>query len=98
MFSTLGKGIYRLILSFVSDWYFRSQEEAERIDALAEEIGITQNLRNSFNPILSVILVALDAPAIFMRTKALKALGQIVTSDPRILSAVRTVYILFRVE
>jgi hypothetical protein len=59
---------------------------------LAEEIGTIQNLRNSFNPILSVILVALDAPAIFMRTKALKALGQIVTSDSTILSAVRAVY------
>jgi cohesin loading factor subunit SCC2 len=32
--------------------------------------------------------MALDAPAIFMRTKALRALGQIVTSDASILSAV----------
>ena len=32
--------------------------------------------------------MALDAPAIFMRTKALRALGQIVTSDATILSAV----------
>jgi hypothetical protein len=65
---------------------------------LAEEIGTIQNLRNSFNPILSVILVALDAPAIFMRTKALKALGQIVTSDSTILSAVRAVYNRFCVD
>jgi hypothetical protein len=56
---------------------------------LAEEIGAIQNLRNSFNPILSVILMALDSPAIFVRTKALKALGVIVTSDSTILSAVR---------
>jgi cohesin loading factor subunit SCC2 len=67
----------------------RSQEEVLRIDALAEEIATIQNLRNSFNPILSVILMALDSPAIFVRTKALKALGVIVTSDSTILSAVR---------
>ncbi|EJF61054.1 hypothetical protein DICSQDRAFT_170603 [Dichomitus squalens LYAD-421 SS1] len=64
-----------------------SQEELARIDRLSEEIGICQSLRNSFNPILAVVLQALDAPPVFMRTKALKALGQIVTSDPSILSA-----------
>ncbi|KAJ7605513.1 hypothetical protein DFH06DRAFT_257355 [Mycena polygramma] len=63
-----------------------SQEEAERIDRVAEEIGTIQLLRNSFQPILKIILSALDAPPIFMRTKALRALGQIVTSDPTILS------------
>ena len=65
-----------------------SQEEVLRVDALSEEIGTIQSLRNSFNPILGIILMALDAPAIFMRTKALRALGQIVTSDASILSAV----------
>ena len=65
-----------------------SQEEVLRVDALSEEIGTIQGLRNSFNPILGVILMALDAPAIFMRTKALRALGQIVTSDALILSTV----------
>ncbi|KAJ6466251.1 hypothetical protein C8R45DRAFT_1021008 [Mycena sanguinolenta] len=63
-----------------------SQEEAERIDRVAEEIGTIQLLRNSFQPILNAVLVALDAPAIFMRTKALRALGQIVTSDPSVLA------------
>ena len=65
-----------------------SQEEVLRVDGLSEEIGTIQSLRNSFNPILGIILMALDAPAIFMRTKALRALGQIVTSDASILSAV----------
>ncbi|RDX49866.1 hypothetical protein OH76DRAFT_1556053 [Lentinus brumalis] len=64
-----------------------SQEELAKIDRLSEEIGTCQSLRNSFNPILAVVLQALDAPPVFMRTKALKALGQIVTSDPSILSA-----------
>ncbi|GLB45503.1 putative sister chromatid cohesion protein [Lyophyllum shimeji] len=63
-----------------------SQEEVVRIDRLADEVGTIQSLRNSFQPILTVILMALDAPAIFMRTKALRALGQIVTSDATILS------------
>ena len=68
-----------------------TQEEAERIDRVAEEIGTIQMLRNSFQPILNIILMALDAPPIFMRTKALRALGQIVTSDPTILAEVRMV-------
>ncbi|KAJ7644375.1 hypothetical protein FB45DRAFT_897682 [Roridomyces roridus] len=63
-----------------------SQEEAARVDRVAEEIGTIQTLRNSFQPILGAILGALDAPPIFMRTKALRALGQIVTSDPTILA------------
>lgn len=69
-----------------------SQEEVLRVDGLSEEIGTIQSLRNSFNPILGIILMALDAPAIFMRTKALRALGQIVTSDASILSAVSYYY------
>ncbi|KAI0823297.1 hypothetical protein BC628DRAFT_1504458 [Trametes gibbosa] len=64
-----------------------SHEEVARVDRLSEEIGTCQSLRNSFHPILTVVLQALDAPPVFMRTKALKALGQIVTSDPSILSA-----------
>ncbi|THH14012.1 hypothetical protein EW146_g6273 [Bondarzewia mesenterica] len=64
-----------------------TQDEVAHVDRLAEEIGIIQDLKNSYNPILSVILLALDAPPVFMRTKALRALGQIVTSDPTILAA-----------
>lgn len=47
-----------------------------------------QGLRSSFNPILNTVIQALEAQPVFMRTKALKALGQIITSDPEILSAV----------
>lgn len=39
-------------------------------------------------PILNVILLSLDAPPVFMRTKALRALGQILVSDPSTLKAV----------
>lgn len=59
------------------------------MDRLSEEVGSVQSLKSLFLPILNVVLVALDAPPVFMRTKALRALGQIVTSDPNILSMVR---------
>lgn len=49
---------------------------------------MVQGLRSSFNPILNTVITALEAQPVFMRTKALKALGQIITSDPDILSAV----------
>lgn len=68
--------------------FVRSEEEVARVDLLTEEIGTVQNLRSSFGPILNVVLMALDAPPVFMRTKALRALGQIVTSDSSILSTV----------
>jgi cohesin loading factor subunit SCC2 len=58
------------------------------MDHLSEEVGSVQSLKSLFLPILNVVLVALDAPPVFMRTKALRALGQIVTSDPTILSMV----------
>jgi len=66
-----------------------SEQEATRVDRLSEEVGSVQSLKSLFLPILNVVLVALDAPPVFMRTKALRALGQIVTSDPSILSMVR---------
>lgn len=59
-----------------------------KVDRLSEEVGMTQSLKGCFNPVLNVVLSALDAPPVFMRTKALKALGQIVMSDPSILSTV----------
>ncbi|KAI0034608.1 hypothetical protein K488DRAFT_83792 [Vararia minispora EC-137] len=58
----------------------------ENAQGLATAIGLVQGLRNSFTPILNVILSALEAPPVFMRTKALKALGSIVTTDPTILN------------
>jgi cohesin loading factor subunit SCC2 len=45
-------------------------------------------MRSSFDPILNTIVGSLNASVIFIRTKALRALGQIVTSDPAVLSMV----------
>lgn len=91
MYSILGMFAYTMISPESNNFFIidpRSQEEIARIDRLAEEIGSIQGLKNSFQPILTTILVALDAPPIFMRTKALRALGQIVTSDATILATV----------
>jgi cohesin loading factor subunit SCC2 len=75
-----------------------SQEDVIRIDRFSEEIGSIQGLKNSFQPILNVILLALDAPPVFMRTKALRALGQIVTSDPTILAAVQNLFYWYEMQ
>lgn len=63
-----------------------TQEELTRIDQLSEQIGTTQSLKNAFDPILNVIIHALDAPPVFVRTKALRALSQILTVDANVLS------------
>ncbi|KAL1664712.1 hypothetical protein GGF50DRAFT_101537 [Schizophyllum commune] len=63
-----------------------TQDEATQIDRLAEEIGTIQHLPRSFQPILNVVLKALNATATTVRTKALRALAQIISSDPSILS------------
>ncbi|TCD62425.1 Sister chromatid cohesion protein 2 [Steccherinum ochraceum] len=64
-----------------------SSDDSVDVDVLSEEIGMIQSLRNMFFPILNVVLSALEAPPVFVRTKALRALGQIITSDPSTLSA-----------
>ena len=46
-------------------------------------------MRNAFEPILNAIIAALDATAVFVRTKALRALSQILTVDSTVLSSVR---------
>lgn len=94
MFLTQGTHFHRINLRHTEP-SFSSEQEAARIDRLSEEIGSVQSLKSLFLPILNVVLVALDAPPVFMRTKALRALGQIVTSDPSILSMVRR-SLLFR--
>ncbi|KAG8703668.1 Sister chromatid cohesion protein 2, partial [Ceratobasidium sp. 394] len=70
----------------VNDMFEAGTDTAvKRVDDLAERFGGTQSLRNAFEPILGAILMSLDAPAVFMRTKALRALGLIVTKDSSIL-------------
>ena len=73
----------------------RSEEDVARVDRLSEELGTISSLNHAFEAILNVILISLDAPAVFMRTKALRALGQIVTADPGILKSVCILFIIY---
>ncbi|VDC04583.1 unnamed protein product [Peniophora sp. CBMAI 1063] len=70
-----------------SDVFTDSVEEQKRVDKLSVELGAVQDLRKSHEHIMRVVLHALDATAVFMRTKALKALGQVVSADPSVLEA-----------
>jgi cohesin loading factor subunit SCC2 len=78
------------LIRVLSNVLCRSEADVRRVDALSEEIGSSRGLSLAFEPILNVVLSALDATAVFMRTKALRALGQIVTSDPTVLNKVRS--------
>ncbi|ORY01377.1 hypothetical protein K493DRAFT_405563 [Basidiobolus meristosporus CBS 931.73] len=56
--------------------------------SVAELLGTRQGLYQSFDVLLSKILAALEMSVVAFRTKALKALGQVVVSHPEILSQV----------
>jgi cohesin loading factor subunit SCC2 len=60
-----------------------------RIHDLSALIGATQALTSLVDTILNVVLVASDSTVVQLRTKALKALSSIVTSDPEVLRDVR---------
>ncbi|KAF8333610.1 uncharacterized protein EI90DRAFT_2994571 [Cantharellus anzutake] len=64
---------------------FGPTPELAATDVLTERVGTSQLLRNGFHLMLGAILASLDAPAVFMRTKALRALGQIVVVDNQVL-------------
>ncbi|KAF7365521.1 Sister chromatid cohesion protein [Mycena venus] len=51
-----------------------SQEEAERIDRVAEEIGTIQMLRNSFQPILNIILIVTSDPSVLAEPNVRRAI------------------------
>ncbi|CAG8456254.1 3230_t:CDS:10 [Acaulospora colombiana] len=67
----------------------RSQS-VDRSDILliTELLASRQSLYQNFDTILSRILVSLDMGVVAFRTKALRALGQVVVCDPSILSQV----------
>lgn len=76
----------RSSLIFSLTLYCRSN--SERIDKASEVIGVSQVLKHAFEPILTIIISSLEASAVFMRTKALRALGQVIVEDPNILQNV----------
>ncbi|KAG8907886.1 Sister chromatid cohesion protein 2 [Tulasnella sp. 403] len=62
-----------------------TEAEITRLDAVSEELGGLQRLTQAYDTILNVILNSLGAPVVFMRTKGLRALGQIINADPSVL-------------
>lgn len=67
---------------------FRSESDTARIDNIALRLGSLTAFNRGFDAILSVVLGSLDAAAVFMRTKALRSLGQVLASDPTVLKKV----------
>jgi hypothetical protein len=65
-----------------------SDSESSRIDALSQLLGATNPVQDAFDRSVAIIISALASPAVFMRTKGLRAIGQIVTCDPALLSQV----------
>lgn len=63
--------------------------ERSDISLVTELLATRQALYQNFDSILSRILVSLDTGVVAFRTKALRALGQVVINDPNILSQVR---------
>ncbi|CAG8706627.1 1122_t:CDS:10, partial [Cetraspora pellucida] len=62
--------------------------ERTDIHLLTELLATRQALYQNFDTILSRILISLDTGVVAFRTKALRALGQVVVCDPGILSQV----------
>lgn len=69
-----------------------SANDASRADELSERVGSLSKLNKGFDLGLQAILGSLDATAVFMRTKALRALGQILISDPSVLKRVSALF------
>lgn len=67
---------------------FRSESDTARIDNISLRLGSLTAFNRGFDAILSVVLGSLDAAAVFMRTKALRSLGQVLASDPTVLKKV----------
>ncbi|KAG8957597.1 Sister chromatid cohesion protein 2 [Tulasnella sp. 419] len=59
-----------------------NDEEVARLDALADELGASNRLTSAVDVIMNAVLNSLEAPAVFVRTKGLRALGQILLADP----------------
>jgi cohesin loading factor subunit SCC2 len=72
----------------VAEGQVRSENDTARIDSISWSLGSLTAFNRGFDAILGVVLGALDAPAVFMRTKALRSLGQVLASDPTVLKKV----------
>jgi hypothetical protein len=66
----------------------RSQDEALTIEAAATALQVVRPLDGAFESIIEAILHAMDADAVAVRTKAIRSLGVVATSDMSLLTIV----------
>lgn len=73
--------------------------EAAAIDIVAADIESSRPLNRAFDSILMAILKALSSSSVTFRTKALRALGHVITVDSNVLKQVHclisTIFSLF---
>ncbi|KAG9034044.1 Sister chromatid cohesion protein 2 [Tulasnella sp. JGI-2019a] len=62
-----------------------TEGDIARVDSLSEELGSTNALTNAYDAIVNVVLNALGSTVVFMRTKSLRALGQMIVADSNVL-------------
>lgn len=67
----------------------RTESDIARVDGVSEELGGIGSLSNAYDAIVNVVLNSLGSTVVFMRTKSLRALGQIVVADSDVLRKVR---------
>jgi cohesin loading factor subunit SCC2 len=72
----------------LTSFYSRTDVEIARLDSLSEELGSISSLTNAYDAIVNVVLNSLGSTVVFMRTKGLKALGQMINTDPEVLRKV----------
>ena len=65
-----------------------------RIDQIAESVGSSQSFPGLLDALLNVVIIASDSTIVTLRTKALRALGQIVANNPEILKNVSSSLLL----
>ncbi|KAK9727558.1 Sister chromatid cohesion protein 2 [Basidiobolus ranarum] len=88
------KEFFDVLREFALNGSDRAEKRREKISdrhtilIVTELLGTRQGLYQSFDVLLSKILAALEMSVVAFRTKALKALGQVVVSHPEILSQV----------
>src|SRR3954452_12251739 len=66
----------------------RSQDEGVTLEAAATALQVVRPLDAAFESIIEAILHAMDADAVMVRTKAIRSLGAVITSDMSLLTVV----------
>lgn len=71
------------------DIFLDDADDPALFDDISEEINLARPFGRAFDSTLGAILLALESHSVTFRTKALRALGHILTTDSSILNLVR---------